>query len=120
MALRIIRIKPYFCFMLCWKYLLLLIVSSFFWTSVLYAQNKQANNWYFGNNAGITFNTPDGSPQAVFDGQINQYEGCASISDYNGNLLFYTDGVTVWNSMHDTMPNGNNSWRRPVLRQCPL
>ncbi len=94
--------------MLCRKQLLLLIVSSFFWTSVLYAQNKQANNWYFGQRAGITFNTPDGSPQAVFDGQINQWEGCASISGKDGNLLFYTDGVTVWNSMHDTMPNGNN------------
>ena len=94
--------------MLCRKHLLLLIVSSFFWTSILYAQNKQANNWYFGQYAGITFNTPDGSPQVLYDGQINQYEGCASISDYDGNLLFYTDGVNVWNSMHNIMPNGNN------------
>ena len=47
--------------------------------TLTYAQNKQANNWYFGRNAGITFNTTDGSPQAVFDGQIAQIEGCASI-----------------------------------------
>jgi len=94
--------------MLCRKHLLLLIVSSFFWTCALYAQNKQANNWYFGENAGITFNTPDGSPQAVFNGQIDQYEGCASMSDYNGNLLFYTDGRTVWNKEHEIMYNGEN------------
>ncbi len=75
---------------------------------VLFAQNKQANNWYFGQHAGITFNTEDGSPQAVFDGQMNQNEGCASISDTDGNLLFYTDGRTVWNALHDTMPNGQN------------
>ncbi len=94
--------------MLCRKHLLLLIVSSFFWTGVLYAQNKQANNWYFGNNAGITFNTPDGSPQAVFDGQIYQEEGCASISDTAGNLLFYTEGSKIWNREHNIMINGSN------------
>ncbi len=88
------------------KRLLLLIIGSIFWVSFSYAQNKQANNWYFGHNAGITFNTPDGIPQAVFDGQIDQIEGCASISDPEGNLLFYTDGMTVWNALHDTMPNG--------------
>ena len=71
------------------------------------AQNKQANNWYFGQRAGLTFNTIDGSPQAIFDGQIAQIEGCASISDTEGNLLFYTDGITVWNQLHDTMPNGH-------------
>ena len=81
-------------------------MSSFLWAISLYAQNKQANNWYFGHNAGITFNTPDGSPQVLYDGQIHQWEGCASISDATGNLLFYTDGLTVWNAQHDTMPNG--------------
>ncbi len=99
--------------MLCRKHLLLLIVSSFFWTSVLYAQNKQANNWYFGQYAGITFNTPDGSPQVVFDGKINQIEGCASISDSEGNLLFYTDGMTVWNNEHDTLQNGDSLMGHP-------
>ena len=99
--------------MLCRKHLLLLIVSSFFWTSILYAQNKQANNWYFGNNAGITFNTPDGSPQAVFDGQIYQEEGCASISDTAGNLLFYTEGSKIWNREHNIMLDGSNLMGHP-------
>ncbi len=84
------------------------------------AQNKQANNWYFGHNAGITFNTPDGSPQAVFDGEINQLEGCASISDINGNLLFYTDGITVWNQLHDTMPNGHDLKGNPSASMSSL
>src|SRR4030095_14363471 len=34
--------------------------------------------------------------------------GTASISDSVGNLLFYTDGVTVWNKFHNVMANGNN------------
>ncbi len=77
------------------------------------AQNKQANNWYFGHNAGITFNTANGSPQPLYDGQIDQSEGCASISDGAGNLLFYTDGLSVWNAQHDTMPNGKGLTGHP-------
>lgn len=35
------------------------------------------------------------------------FEGSASIADpATGNLLFYTDGITVWNQNHVIMPNG--------------
>jgi len=71
----------------------------------LYSQ-KEANNWYFGSNCGMTFNTSDNSPKALTNGQLNSDEGCAAISDWNGNLLFYTDGVTIWNRYHIIMPNG--------------
>ncbi len=74
---------------------------------VLFAQGGQGDNWYFGIKAGISFNTASGAPEAVYDGQMETNEGCASISDAQGNLLFYTDGSVVWNSQHDTMPNGN-------------
>ena len=37
---------------------------------------------------------------------IFQAEGCASISDHNGQLLFYSDGITVWDRTHQQMPNG--------------
>src|SRR5690606_37545383 len=40
------------------------------------------------------------------DGQLNTIEGCSSISDENGNLLFYTDGITVYNRLHVIMSNG--------------
>jgi len=33
-------------------------------------------------------------------------EGCASISDSSGNLLFYTNGVKVFDVNHDMMPGG--------------
>jgi hypothetical protein len=71
---------------------------------VAHAQN-QANNWYFGNHAGITFNF--GSPPVALTGSaMNTDEGCSTISDGNGNLLFYTDGTTVWNRNHTEMFNG--------------
>lgn len=69
----------------------------------LYSQN-QANIWYFGYNAGLDFGS--GSPVALLDGQIHTTEGCATLSDSSGNLLFYTDGITVWDRNHNIMPNG--------------
>ncbi|MGO8056139.1 hypothetical protein, partial [Rhizobium leguminosarum] len=33
-------------------------------------------------------------------------EGVATQSDKNGNLLFYTNGIDVWNRNHEIMPNG--------------
>lgn len=65
---------------------------------------KRTNNWYFGANAGINFSTTP--PTALTNGAMNTYEGCASISDTNGNLLFYTNGETVYNKNHQIMQNG--------------
>lgn len=70
----------------------------------LHAQ-KEANNWYFGDKAAITFNT--NPPTALTNSQMYTDEGCASISAPNGRLLFYTDGVSVWDSTHKVMPNGS-------------
>ena len=69
-----------------------------------YAQ-QEAANWYFGQNAGIQF-ANDGSVTALNDGQLNTREGCSSISDADGNLLFYTDGSAVFNNQHNVMTNG--------------
>ena len=70
----------------------------------LFAQ-KEANIWYFGENAGLDFNS--GIPVPLLDGKLNTEGGCATISDTNGSLLFYTDGRTVWNKNHQVMLNGS-------------
>jgi hypothetical protein len=67
---------------------------------------KQSYNWYFGGNAGISFSPSGSSPNPVSDGMLNSPEGCSAISDSSGNLLFYTDGATVWNKSHQVMSNG--------------
>lgn len=36
------------------------------------------------------------------------FEGCSSIADKDGKLLFYTNGTTVWNGNHDIMKNGDS------------
>jgi len=67
---------------------------------------KEASTWYFGDRAGLSFN--DGIPIPLLDGQIESIEGCASIASSDGNLLFYTNGETVWNRFHQIMPGGEN------------
>ncbi|MGB3606283.1 MAG: CUB protein, partial [Psychroserpens sp.] len=84
----------------------ILIVITLFYISPYFAQ-QEASFWYFGRNAGLQFNAGTGTVNAVTDGQINTLEGCTSISDATGNLLFYTDGQTVWNQNHQIMQNGD-------------
>jgi len=67
--------------------------------------SQQGNNWYFGFNAGVTFNT--NPPTALTNSAMYTNEGCASISDDYGNLLFYTDGTTIYNKKHQVMMNGD-------------
>ncbi|MFV8351759.1 T9SS type B sorting domain-containing protein [Flavobacterium sp. XS2P14] len=83
----------------------IIIMSFLFLTSIAFSQ-QEASNWYFGKNAGIKFH-PDGSVTPLSDGKLVTDEGCSSISDQNGNLLFYSDGRTVWDKNHVIMPNGN-------------
>ncbi len=86
---------------------------------------KQANIWYFGDSAGIDFNSGVAVP--ISDAPHRIEEACASICDTSGNLLFYTNGSVVWNAQHDTMPNGkglrgNFSSRQTLIIQdiCDL
>ena len=76
----------------------IIILTFLFFTSVVFSQQEESN-WYFGENSGIKFH-PNGSVTALLDGQLNTKEGCATISDGSGNLLFYTDGSTIWNKNH--------------------
>lgn len=85
------------------KKLYYLALVSILATTGLYAQMQTAH-WYFGINAGLDFSS--GSPVIDLNGQISTWEGCTSISDEYGNLLFYTDGRRVYDSTHGLMQNG--------------
>lgn len=83
------------------KLLTLVIVLSAFAKVVAQPQNY---NWYFGDSAAVNFSS--GVPVAVAGSAMNTIEGSATISDSLGNLLFYSDGVKVWNRNNLQMPNG--------------
>ena len=85
---------------------LLVFLLCFLFNTSLFAQN-QNNQWRFGKNRGINFNT---TPPSIVGGTaMNTVYGCASVADENtGALLFYTDGVSVWNANNQLMPNGTS------------
>ena len=80
------------------------------------AQDKTGYNWIFGANAGMTWNTTQtivnggktltNMPTPLTGSQMYQDRGCFTGSDKDGNLLFYSNGVRVWNRNHQTMQNG--------------
>lgn len=76
-----------------------------------------ANNWLFGQGAGISFNP---TPTATAVNTINTFEGSSSISDSNGNLLFYTDGTTVWNKSNLPMTGGTGLLGNPSSTHSAL
>jgi len=71
------------------------------------SSSKRLNHWFFGDGAGLSFNT---DPPTVISGisPIFTREGVATISDEFGQLLFYTDGSTVWDKNHNVMQGGIN------------
>ena len=81
--------------------LLTILLSCAFLTA--FGQNE-INVWYFGEKTGLDFNS--GSPVPLFNSSMRASEGCASICDKEGNLLFYTNGVAIWNRSHEVMDNG--------------
>src|SRR5690348_14447391 len=81
-------------------YFLLLFV---FFTLCGLTQNENTK-WYFGKNAALDFTT--NPPTILNNSAMLVTEGCSSIADGAGNLLFYTDGITVYNQQHVAMANG--------------
>ena len=79
---------------------------------------EEATHWYFGQNAGLDFSTSP--PTALSDGRLDTFEGCSTISDVNGDLLFYSDGSTVWSKNHSIMANGTGLLGNPSSTQSAL
>lgn len=87
---------------------------------ILTAEAQKENNiWYFGQNAGLDFNS--GVPVPLTNSAMNTWEGSASVADAaTGSLLFYTNGESVWNRNHVLMPNGTGLWGQYSSTQSSL
>lgn len=76
-------------------------------TQSVFSQGE-ANIWYFGHTgyaAGLDFNS--GKPVALSNGKLEQWYCGSVMSTSKGRLLFYTNGVQVWDSTHAIIPNGS-------------
>ncbi len=65
---------------------------------------KQASIWYFGYQAGLDFRSDP--PTVLGNGKARCDGISATMCDVKGNVLFYTDGLVVYNRFHQPMPNG--------------
>lgn len=67
--------------------------------------------WAFSHKAGLDFNSGTGVAIASEMPDKGLGEGAASVCDRNtGELLFYTNGETIWNANDQPMPNGDSLW----------
>lgn len=101
---------------------IIMVFSLLYLTLGLYAQ-KENYNWLFSRNVGLTWNTTRNFPAIGLFGtaidtnlsgipteipsSIYTHEGCFAISDVDGNLLFYSNGITIWDKNGNPMPNAN-------------
>ncbi len=71
-----------------------------------YKRPHEADEWVFGNRSRMMFNIapPENNPTTNY----SLPNGSASISDGNGNLLFFTNGLKVWNKGIYVMQNGDS------------
>jgi len=83
----------------------IILLYCFAMTAVFAMAQKQANTWFFGKRVGLDFN--QSPPLALFTGALNSEEGCSVISDHNGKLLFYTNGLVALNRKNGLMKNGS-------------
>ncbi|MBD8387398.1 hypothetical protein [Dysgonomonas sp. BGC7] len=104
------------------KRTLMMLLSFLYLGQGLYAQ-KENYNWLFSRNVGLTWKTTRDFPaiglfgtavDATLSGipteipsSIYTHEGCFAISDVDGNLLFYSNGITIWDKNGTPMPNAN-------------
>ena len=65
--------------------------------------NKRTNNWYYRSDSGLNFNS--GSPVQISDWTCSgvTWASISTMSDTNGNLLFFTDAYHIWNKEYEIM-----------------
>jgi PKD repeat protein len=79
---------------------------------------KEGNIWYFGRYAGLDFNND--TVFSIQNGAMWANDNSSSISDTNGQILFYTNSDTVWNRLHQIMFNGTGLAGSTSSGQCAV
>lgn len=99
------------------KFLLISLLSMFFYKANSQYIQGYCYLWYFGDYAGISFNSYP--PEPLLNGSMSTTEACSSMGK-GTEIYFYTDGMRVWNREHELMPNGTDLAGHPSSAQGAL
>lgn len=80
--------------------LLALVLSGF------RSAGQYENVWAFGYGGGLDFTMTN--PVSIQTNISGRGEACASVCNANGQLLFYTEGLHIWDKNNNVMPNGDD------------
>ncbi|HEX2605952.1 MAG TPA: gliding motility-associated C-terminal domain-containing protein [Flavisolibacter sp.] len=88
--------------------LIILFILSF--CALISPAQKRNQVWAFGIGSGLDFNT---QPVSLFKSALDEPKApyfISSICDVQGRLLFYTDGIKVWNTYNQLLPKYKGWW----------
>ena len=71
------------------------------------AQYKASPVWIFGHNAGLDFTT-SGNPTPLQSAIFTHSAKSATQCDAQGNVLFYANGLKIWDKQGNVMPGSQN------------
>ncbi|OJW80276.1 MAG: hypothetical protein BGO69_05440 [Bacteroidetes bacterium 46-16] len=92
-----------------------LFIAGMLINSILTWAQSEQNIWAFGEGAGLNFNVA--GPASYTDNLVPGYEGCAAICNATGQMLFYSNGLWVWDKYDHLMPaltGGVSGYSLPV------
>lgn len=85
---------------------LLSVASAFSQTNCDYKKPHEADTWLFGLRGRIQFNQdPPAINPTTVDYQLR--DGASAISDKEGNLLMFSNGMKIWDKSYNLMSNGD-------------
>ncbi len=79
-----------------------LFIAGMLINSIVVKAQSEQNIWTFGEGAGLNFNVA--GPASYSNNLFPGMEGCASICNAAGNILFYSNGFWVWDKYNYLMP----------------
>lgn len=82
-----------------------ILSSCFLISAFILSAQKQTNTWFFGKGVGLDFNQNPVVPIRN-SGLADSFEGLSCVSDNNGKIIFYTNGLNVVNKLDAIMKNG--------------
>lgn len=92
-------------------------------TEVFAPTGSRANTryWFFGEAAGLDFGAGGSTPTPITTAcaaSCTAQEGSTVVADTAGNLLFWTDGLTIWMADGSVMPNSTGLYGSHTATQA--